>query len=233
MALGADRCCRRLIGLTGGIATGKSTVAAYLQQQHQLTLLDADRYARQAVRPDSPILKALAQRYGPGILTSEGRLDRPQLGEIIFNDPQQRAWVEGQIHPYVRHCFEQALQQLTDPTLVLVIPLLFEAGLRDWVTEIWVVSCAPDQQLQRLMHRHPLSEAQAQQRILSQWPLAQKMAQADVVLDNSGGLASLYAQVDQALEIPPCDRPLHLSSIAKLLSTGCCQPDTPEVWDNR
>ncbi|BFM41050.1 dephospho-CoA kinase [Synechocystis sp. LKSZ1] len=199
MALGQGDSPKRLIGLTGGIATGKSTVADYLQQRYQLTLLDADHYAREAVSPLSPILQALAQRYGLVILLADGNLDRPKLGEIIFNDPQERAWVESQIHPYVRACFEQALHQLSDPTLVLVIPLLFEAGLTDWVTEIWVVTCRPEQQLQRLIQRNSLSEDQAQQRILSQLPLAKKVERADVVLDNSGDLAHLYGQIDQAL----------------------------------
>ena len=208
MALGPSHSPKCLIGLTGGIATGKSTVADYLQNRYQLTLLDADHYAREAVRPGSPILLALAQRYGQGILLSDGSLDRGQLGEIIFNDPQERVWVESQIHPYVRVCFEQALHEHPDPTLVLVIPLLFEAGLTDWVTEIWVVTCRPEQQLQRLIQRNHLSEDQARQRILSQWPLAQKVEQADVVLDNSGDLADLQGQIDLALAFPDQKQPI-------------------------
>jgi len=191
---------KRLIGLTGGIATGKSTVGAYLQDQYQIPILDADVYAHQAVQPNSPILTAIADRYGPEILQTDGSLNRGALGEIIFNDNTEKAWVESQIHPYVKRGFQLALSQLNQvPTVVLMIPLLFEAELTDWVTEIWVVACEPDSQLQRLMARNALTHSQALARIQSQMPLAEKIRRADVVLNNDQTPGDLHHQIDQAL----------------------------------
>lgn len=192
---------RRLIGLTGGIATGKSTVANYLQHHYQLPILDADIYARQAVAPGSTILTAIGDRHGQDILQRNGELNREALGEIIFNNAQEKQWLELQIHPFVKQCFQTELQKLAEnQTAVLVIPLLLEAQLTDWVTEIWVVTCGAQQQKQRLMQRNGLTEDQAIARIASQMPLAEKVAQADVVLDNSLGLGNLQTQIKQAWE---------------------------------
>jgi dephospho-CoA kinase len=191
---------QRIIGLTGGIATGKSTVSAYLAAHHGLPVLDADVYARQAVAVGSPILGAISHRYGTTLLNPDGSLNRQQLGEIVFHNVAEKQWLESQIHPYVRTCFASAMEQLPDQTVVQTIPLLFEANLTDQVTEIWVVTCDPSQQLDRLMQRNHLTHEQAQARIASQMPLAQKVAQADVVLNNSGDRASLFQQVDAALK---------------------------------
>ncbi len=192
---------QRIIGLTGGIATGKSTVARYLQEQHGLPVLDADIYARQAVEPGSPALEAIVERYGSALLLPDDTLNRPALGEIIFNDPVEKAWLEQQIHPIVRRCFAAAMVALqAEPIVVQVIPLLFEANLTDQVTEIWVVACTLEQQRQRLMARNGLRAEQADLRIQNQMPLADKIALADRVLDNSAELPSLFHQVDQTLQ---------------------------------
>ena len=192
---------RRIIGLTGGIATGKTTVAKHLSQVHRLPVLDADVYAREAVQLGSPILRAIADRYGADILLPDGGLNRQRLGDIVFQDAAEKRWLEQQIHPYVRDRFAQAMQDFVeDQTVVQAIPLLFEAGLTDQVTEIWAVACPEDQQLARLMQRNGLSLEQAQARIRSQMPLAEKTARADVVLDNSGEVSALLAQVDRVLD---------------------------------
>lgn len=189
---------QRRIGLTGGIGTGKSTVARYLAERYGLPILDADVYAREAVAVGSPILGAIAARYGPGAQLEDGSLDRRRIGEIVFHDPAERRWLEQQIHPYVRQRFHQALETLPeDATVVLAIPLLFEAGLTGLVSEIWVVACPLADQVARLKARDRLSDSQIVARIASQMDLAQKVAQADVVLDNSQTLEALYAQVDQ------------------------------------
>ncbi|AFY44769.1 dephospho-CoA kinase [Nostoc sp. PCC 7107] len=190
---------KRIIGLTGGIATGKTTVANYLASAYHLPIFDADIYARNAVSIGSPILQAIAQRYGEQILLPDGNLNRQQLGEIIFQNQQERQWVEELIHPYVKNCFLQAISTSTADTLVLVIPLLFEAQMTHLVTEIWVVSCLEAEQLQRLIQRNHLHPEQAQARITSQLPLVEKITLADVVLDNSSTLESLLLQVDVAL----------------------------------
>lgn len=191
---------KRLIGLTGGIATGKTTVANYLATAYNLPILDADIYARDAVAVGSPILGAIAQRYGMQTLSPDGSLNREQLGEIIFNSPEERHWLEKLIHPYVGDRFRKAIAESSAQVLVLVIPLLFEAQMTNLVTEIWVVSCSQQQQTQRLIQRNHLNTEQAITRINSQLSLAEKASRADVVLDNSSTLEVLLKQVDQALE---------------------------------
>jgi dephospho-CoA kinase len=193
----------RTIGLTGGIATGKTTVSEYLSRR--VRVLDADILAREAVLPGSEGLSALARRYGPELLCSNGTLNREKLARIIFQDADEKRWVESIIHPHVRQQLALRQSQETGSTLVMVIPLLFEARMTDLVSEIWVVSCTPEQQLARLMRRNGLTQAEAQARIESQMPLDQKCAQADVVLKNEGSLEDLYRQVDQALAIDPAD----------------------------
>lgn len=191
---------KRLIGLTGGIGTGKTTVSNYLADQYALPVLDADVYAREAVTLGSPILLAIIQRYGDRLKLPDGQLNRSALGEIIFNNPQEKQWLESQIHPFVRDRFAQELQHLTSNIVVLSIPLLFEANLMALVTEIWVVSCDRSLQIERLKQRNGLTPQQAVARINSQMPLTQKIALADLVLTNNAGLTELYAQVDDAIQ---------------------------------
>ncbi len=186
----------RLIGITGGIGTGKSTVTNYLQTKYNLPIWDADVYARSAVAIGSPILAAIDQRYGD-ILQPDGTLDRSRLGEIIFNDINERQWLEAQIHPYVYNCFEMAISQLEpDGIAVLAIPLLFEAKMTDLTTEIWVVSCDRTTQLNRVMARDRIDKTAANIRIDSQMSLADKIALADVNLDNSTNISDLERQID-------------------------------------
>jgi len=192
---------QRIIGLTGGIAMGKTTVAKYLASAYHFPVLDADLYARESVQPGSAVLARIVERYGPTILLPDQSLDRQQVGNIIFNNPQERLWLEKQIHPYVRQQLQAKLKSLIQhPVVVMVIPLLFEAEMTDLVTEIWVVRCAPAEQLQRLMQRNQLTLEQAQVRVASQMPIAQKVAQATVVLDNSSTIEALLKQVNAALE---------------------------------
>ncbi len=215
----------RIIGLTGGIGTGKSTVARILEQ-HGIPVADADQLARQALAVGSPIRERVLERYGPTLQAQDGHLDRGRLGAIVFADPGERLWLEEQIHPFVktelRHFLEahgtsaplhecvDALHRLENdrgtegsPAVCLMIPLLFEAHMEDWVSEIWVVTCTPEQQQQRLSLRDPLTTEQIEARIASQWPLAEKVRRADVVLDNSGSLSDLQRQVQQVLTIAP------------------------------
>ncbi|KAM3113208.1 dephospho-CoA kinase [Phormidesmis sp. 146-33] len=191
----------RIIGLTGGIGMGKTTVSNYLAQNH-LPILDADLYARDAVQPGSPILEKIVDRYSSKILRSDSTLDRTQLAEIIFNQPSERIWLDQQIHPHVRQVLTQERDRLIQKfgTIVLVIPLLFEAQMTDLVTEIWVVSCPLEQQIQRLIERG-LTRKQAQARIDSQMAIAEKCHQATITLDNSSTLENLLKQVDSALAL--------------------------------
>ena len=189
---------QRRIGLTGGIASGKSSVGRLLAARG-LPLLDADVYAREALAPGSPGVGAVLKRYGEGIRAPGGASDRAALGQIVFGDGAERRWLEQLLHPVVRACFKAKLQELAaEPVVVLVVPLLFEAGLETLCSEVWLVDCDETQQLQRLMARDGLGEADALARVAAQWPLARKRQLADVVLDNRGGPEQLAAQVEQA-----------------------------------
>jgi dephospho-CoA kinase len=192
----------RTIGITGGIGMGKTTVSDYLQVAYQLPVLDADLYARAAVEPGSQVLAELVERYGPSVLLPDGALDRQRLGTIIFSSSTERRWVEQQIHPYVRQRFETELQALKSQghqTIVLVVPLLFEARMTDLVNEIWVVQTPEAEQIGRLFQRDQLTLEQIRSRITSQMAIEKKIAQADIVLDNSSTPEALLRQVDQAL----------------------------------
>ncbi len=154
---------------------------------------DADQLARAAVAPGSEILGRIRDRYGAAILTETGELNRKALAAIVFEASDERQWLEAQIHPYVRSRLHDFCTQHAQA--VLVVPLLFEAEMTDLVTEIWVV--ASQQQHERLIARDRLTRAAAQARIAAQWPIAQKVARADVVLDNSGSVAELVTQLEQ------------------------------------
>lgn len=191
---------RRLIGLTGGISTGKTTVAKYLANAYKLPILDADIYAREAVAVGTKAINAIASRYGEQVLLADGSLNRQQLGAIVFNNDSERHWLEGQIHPEVRDRFIQEMKQLSTSSIVLVIPLLFEAQMTDLVTEIWVVYCPKQQQLARLIERDRLTTEAAEARINSQMPIEEKCDRADIILDNSSTLKALLQQVDAAIK---------------------------------
>jgi len=193
---------QRRIGLTGGIASGKSTAGRWLAQRG-LPLLDADQFAREALAPGSPGAAAVLQRHGAAVRApGDGAtgVARSALGRIVFQDPSERLWLEQLVHPLVRQRFDAALAQLAAaPALVLMIPLLFEAGLEGLCSEIWLVDCTPELQLQRLMGRDGLSAADARARLAAQWPLERKRPLADWVIDNRGGPGGLEPQLEAAL----------------------------------
>ena len=186
---------QRRIGLTGGIASGKSTVGRLLEDRGW-PVLDADCFARDALAPNSPCAFAVAERFG-AVVGDASALNRAELGRIVFNNPVERRWLEKLIHPLVRQRFQQELQRLqTAPVVVLMIPLLFEAGLETLCSEVWLVDCEPHQQLHRLLLRSDLSEAEAQARLDAQWPLNRKRALADVVINNRGSIEELMDQLN-------------------------------------
>ena len=195
---------QRRIGLTGGIASGKSSVARWLEAQ-QIPVLDADVYAREALAPGSAGALAVLERYGPrlqaqGSQPDAAAIDRAALGQIVFAEPAERQWLEQLVHPLVRQRFNAALSALADqPIVVLVIPLLFEAGLEGLCSEVWLVDCSAEQQLQRLMARDGLEEAAALARIQAQWPLERKRALADRLIDNHGERAALLESLPALL----------------------------------
>ncbi len=183
-------------------------MAALLQERFGLPVLDADRYAREALAPGSPGAAAVLARYGERV-RREGspapgepgpELDRAALGRIVFADAAERAWLEGLVHPLVRQRFRNELAALgAAPEVVLMIPLLYEAGLEGLCSEVWLVDCGAAEQLRRLQGRDGLTEAEARARIAAQWPMALKRSRADVVIDNGGGCEDLTLQVRRAL----------------------------------
>lgn len=193
----------QIIGLTGGIATGKSTVGRILSDEG-VPVADADVLARQAVKPGSPALAAIVGRYGPGILDGAGGLNRSALAEIIFADRVERGWVEQCIHPYVRRGLAAFALGHRHACTCLIVPLLFEAAMTDLVDEIWVVTCSPERQRARLTERDGLDDAQIAQRLASQWPLEQKIERATLVLTNNGTVAELESRVRLVLAERQC-----------------------------
>lgn len=194
------------IGLTGGIATGKSSVARCLIERHGVPVLDADRFARDALAPGTAASGEVLHRYGAAIALPAGpgapaAIDRAALARIVFADAGERQWLEQRVHPLVREAFADALERLSAaPVVVLMIPLLFEAGLDRLCEEIWVVDCGGEaEQIQRLRSRNPMSLEDARARVTAQWPMAAKIARADVVIDNSGSPEALADQVALAL----------------------------------
>ncbi len=187
---------QRRIGLTGGIASGKSSVGRLLEARGW-PVLDADQYARDALAPNTAASQAVAHHFGAAVGTAAD-LDRKALGRIVFSDPDQRRWLEALIHPVVRERFQHELAELRDePVVVLMIPLLFEAGLDVLCSEIWLVDCTPKQQLERMIQRDGLTKNEAQNRLQAQWPIARKRDRADYVIDNSGGVNDLLAAVNR------------------------------------
>jgi dephospho-CoA kinase len=187
----------RVIGLTGGIASGKSSVADLLTA-HGITVIDADQLARDAVMPGTEALARIADCFGPAVLTSSGVLDRAALAEIIFAEPAARARLEAILHPAIKRLAEERLAELRhrgDPVAVYMAPLLIEAGAVDRVDEIWVVYVDRETQVNRLMARDQLTRDAAEMRIASQMPMAEKKKYGRVVIDNSGSRAELAAEV--------------------------------------
>ena len=188
-----------IIGLTGGIATGKSTVTNYLQEKYNFPVIDADVLAREAVQINSPIFKQIIQKYGEEITDVNGNLDRDKLAKIIFNNKADKLWLENLIHPFVLDSFRQEIKSINHAIIVLAIPLLFEAKMTNLATEIWVVACSFSTQIERLKTRNNLSTEDAILRINSQMSLAEKIKLANVVLDNNQNLEYLFKQIDQII----------------------------------
>lgn len=190
-----------VLGLTGGIATGKSTVAAEFRR-HGCPVVDADEVAREIVEPGRPALREIVAAFGEGVLRKDGTLDRKTLGDLVFNDQQQLAKLNAIDHPYLRAAIEDALAAAKATAAKVVvgeIPLLYETHYEGSFDGVAVVTVPPTMQLERLMARDDLTQAQAQARIAAQMPLAEKIARADFIIDNSQGPAARRTQVADLL----------------------------------
>lgn len=190
------------LGLTGGIACGKSTVAELLVRRGAI-LIDADRLAREVVEPGSPTLEEVVRQFGQAVLKEDGSLDRKRLGEIVFTNPGLRKRLEGILHPPIRQIIKERMadaEQSHPGRLVVVdIPLLYESGMEHLVSEIMVVYIPKELQLERLINRDLLTREQAEQRLNAQMPIEDKKLLADIVIDNSGGIEQTERQVDEFL----------------------------------
>lgn len=195
-----------LIGLTGNIACGKSTIVDMVANLGASTL-DADQVTHQLQQPGTNVYHEIVATFGPGIRTSpDGPIDRRALGAIVFGDPAALKQLEAIVHPYVHANIQAWLQDVgmqshgTHRVAVIDAIKLLETGWRQQSDAIWVVTCREDQQVQRLMHTRGMTEADARQRLAAQPPQAEKIKYADVVIDNSGTLEQTRAQVYAAWE---------------------------------
>lgn len=186
-----------IVGLTGGIASGKSTVSN-LMKELGITVIDADIEARLAVEPGEKAYRQIVEHFGREILLEDGNINRAKLGEIIFNQEEERMTLNGMVHPAVKERMnrkkEAAIEQ-GDSIIVMDIPLLFESELTDLVDQIIVVYVDAHVQLERLMKRNQYTEAEALARIGSQMPLKEKITRSDFIIDNNGSLEQTEKQL--------------------------------------
>lgn len=190
----------KIIGLTGGIASGKTTVSDYLKERGY-TVLDADAYSRKTTAKNGPAIPAIKQAFGHDIVNTGGELDRKKLGSIIFNDADKRRQLNEIVHPLIREMMNSDEQKFIEEGHVFLdIPLLFENGLNERCDFVVTVFVDRDTQLKRLTARNNLSIEEAEARINSQMPLAEKVRMSEYRLDNNGNLEALYKQIDQFIE---------------------------------
>jgi dephospho-CoA kinase len=187
-----------LVGLTGGIGSGKSTVAGMLEARGAI-VFNADAFARAGVEAGTPGFDAVVARFGNRVVGPVGRLDRKQLADIVFADDTARADLESIVHPEVRRALVEAIHPYleTDRIVVLDSPLLIETGQQGYVGLVIVVSAPVDAQIARVGAERGMSEEEARARIAAQMPLEEKAEVADIVLDNDGTLDELEHQVDR------------------------------------
>ncbi len=189
---------RRLrIGLSGNIATGKSTVARMLADLGA-TVLDADKVAHEVMRAGTPVHTAVVAAFGSEVLRADGEIDRARLGAVVFSDPAALARLEAIVHPAVIEKVDQRIAAA--PTRVVVVEAikLIEAGMAEGYDSLWVTTCPAEQQVERLMADRGLSREEAEQRVHAQPPQEEKVARADVIIDTGGGLSQTRAQVGAA-----------------------------------
>ena len=191
----------RIIGITGGIASGKSIVTEFLRQQGY-QVIDADQVVHELQEPGGRLYQALLSAFGSAILREDGRLDRPKLGAMIFGNPQlleQSSQIQNQI---IREELAGRRDMLaeTEDIFFMDLPLLFELQYEDWSDQIWLVDVTEETQLSRLMSRNALSQEEAEKRIAAQLSLREKRKKADVLIDNNGSLEETRQQIHDALQ---------------------------------
>ena len=190
-----------LIGLTGNIATGKSTVAGILRALGA-EVIDADQVARQVVRPGQPALAQIVQTFSREVLLPSGELDRAKLARVVFGDQAKLQQLEAIVHPAVRQVIQGMLRDRHEEGVIALEAIkLFEAGWDRQCDQVWVTYCLPDQQIARLVHLRGMSVEEAHLRVAAQAPQAEKIARADVLIDTTQGLHHTCRQVFAAWEM--------------------------------
>lgn len=189
----------KYIGITGGIASGKSAVGDYLVSLGY-PVIDADLIAREVVEPGRETLAVLREAFGPGILSPAGDLDRRALAAVIFNDDQKRAQLNQIVHPAIDREMQKKMEAAQDQPLVfLMVPLLYETGFQKHCDEVWLVKVSRETQVRRLMARDDIDAGHADQKIKAQMTDEDRLAYGPQVINNDGDLAALQAQVDWLL----------------------------------
>lgn len=192
----------KLLGLTGGIASGKSTVAAILRRLG-VAIINADELSREVVQPGQEAWKEIVDTFGPAILQEDKTLDRRKLRKIVFDNPEARKKLEAIIHPRVRALAEKKISELAatgSSIIVYEVPLLFEAQIHLWLRPVILVACDVETQKKRLLERDRLTEAEAQQHLDAQMSLEDKRKLADYVIENNGDLEELERQLRGVLQ---------------------------------
>ena len=185
-----------MIGLTGGIATGKSTVVKIFEELGA-GIVDSDLIAREIVEPGKPAYSEIVEYFGKNILAPDGKIDREKLGEIVFNDNEKRQALNGMTHPRVFEEMQNQIKSFAEKDVEVVlcdVPLLIESGGQDWLKPIILVYASPENQLDRLMERDKCSRQRALSRISSQMSIDEKRKHADIIIDNSGTVENTRAQ---------------------------------------
>lgn len=192
-----------IIGLTGGIGTGKSTVSKFLSEQN-FAIVDADLISREVVEPGKPLLKELEEAFGSEIINDDGSLNRKGLAAIVFNDVDQRKLMDSIMHKEIlaemRRCMEEYQEQGTHQGIIIDAPLLFEIGLEKWCDQVWLVTADMDIRIQRVCARDNAVPAEVEARIRNQMSDDEKRKLSDEILDNSGTLEHLHKQITELLQ---------------------------------
>lgn len=183
-----------VVGLTGGIGSGKTTVANLFSAEG-ITLVDADIVAREVVAPGSKGLEAIVTHFGAEILTPEGELDRAKLRQRIFSHPEEREWLNQLLHPMIRQEMLAQVEKATSAYVIMVVPLLFENGLDRLVNRTLVVDISPELQINRTVKRDNVDASQVNNIIISQCSRSEKLARADDIIDNQGEISTLKREV--------------------------------------
>ena len=191
----------KIIGITGGIASGKSTVTNFLRQQG-FQVVDADAVVHQLQKPGGRLYQLLVQHFGQEILLKNGELNRPLLASLIFSNPEEQEWSKSTQGEIIREELATLRDQLsqTEAIFFMDIPLLFEQDYANWFDETWLVYVDRDVQLERFMKRDQLSKEVAESRLAIQWSLEEKKKLASHILDNNGSRDQLVSQVVKLLE---------------------------------